>query len=268
MLISRRMSLACASAAAACAVVPLPSLAQALGRVRSRTATSQLVQHLLLHVDETGGVPYAAALSLEAPATAWIAIGHSENEFLATLGTYRSRGYGLRRVNAFQTHQGMHYATIWQFEAPMPALVRQGMTHAEFLNANGAAAVQGLELTHIDACATRSGARFAAIWDKSGGRTQKVFTELTAADFRAHMASLAANGFRPRQVAGYASRGDARFAAIFINDSKPAVARVALPASEFYTQSRHMTSRGHALTDASGYVVGAEPMFTAVWEEA
>jgi hypothetical protein len=226
------------------------------------------VQHLLIHRDEAGGVPYTAALSLEAPDTAWIAVGRHESEYLAGLETYRSRGYGLRRLNAFQTSRGMHYATIWQLGAAMPKLVRHTMSHAVFRSTADAASARGYELTHIDGCATQDGVRFAAIWDEPSGRAQKVITDLTAGAFRAQRALAAQNGFRPKQVAGYASNGDARFAAIFVQDKNSAVAHVALPASEFYRHTQSMTSRGHALTDASGYVVGGEPMFTAVWEKA
>src|SRR6266481_5431740 len=204
MLVSRRSALAYASAFTACATNPITATADpaepaAFGRRGS--GLSQRIQHLVIHRDEAGGTAHFANLSLPAPDTAWAAFAWlNEREYRDALEIYRLRGYGVVRVNAFQTRHGIRYAAIWQFGRTAPSQIRHDMTAAEFRDAADALKGQGFALAHIDGCATAAGARFAAIWEKGASPPQTVFIDLTAAEFKRQRALLASQSLRPRQI--------------------------------------------------------------------
>ncbi len=267
MLISRRSTLAYASVVTACATNALPAHAQIAEPAQPRAA--QLVQHLVIHQDQAGGRAFHAALAVPSPDTAWQAPGlQTERDYTLSLDTYARRTYGLRRVNAFQTKRGLRYAAIWQWGAAPPARIQHDMTAGEFRAASELFAAQGHVLAHVGAHATPAGARFIALWDKSAGPAQKVFADLTVAQYKRTVATLAADGFRPQQIAGYVSGGGARFAAVFTNRAGIFEAHHAVPAAQFHARSAALRAQGYALRDASGFVAGGRPFVTAVWEKA
>ena len=233
-------------------------------------AAAQLVQHLVIHQDQTGGRAYRAALAVPSPDTAWQAPGlQSERDYQLSLATYARRNYGLRRVDAFQTKRGLRYAAIWQWGAAAPARIQHDMTAAGFAGRNRTLRRGKSRASRMSArIATPVGARFTALWDKASGPAQKVFAGLTAAQYKRKVAALAADGFRPRQIAGYAADGGVRFAAVFTNRAG-AFRRITPFRRRSSTRvPAALLAQGYALRDASGFVAGGRPFVTAVWEQA
>ena len=268
MLISRRSTLAYASVVTACATNAIPADAQISVPGQPQQA-AQLVQHLVIHQDQSGGQAYHVGLAVPSPDAAWQAPGLlNERDYQLSLATFTKRNYGLRRVDAFQTRRGLRYAAIWQWGATAPARIAHDMTAAGFQAANEFYAAENLVLAHVGAHATPAGARFTALWDKASGPAQKVFTGLTTAQYKSRVATLAADGFRPQQIAGYAADGGIRFAAVFTNRAGAFEAQHAIPAAQFHARSAAMLAQGFALRDASGFVAGRRPFVTAVWEQA
>jgi len=270
MLLSRRSTLVSASAIAATSLAPVPSLASALRPGLERPGASQSIQHLVVHADEADGQPHSVSLSLAAGDTAWISAGNIEEQtFASASDRFAARGYGLRRLNAFQTRGGVRYAAIWQLGRPTPSKVLYGMTLSQFQSATALYAKKGCTLAHVDAAATNSGARFAAIWETPSTSAQQIFAGLTQDDLAATRTKLATEGFRVQQIAGYAPVGGAHFAAVFTaGDVAAQQSDTAIAASQFRLRYRAMTAQGYTLRDASGYVAGGQPIYTAVWEKA
>jgi hypothetical protein len=268
MQFSRRSTLVYASALAASASAATGPAAALAVSPSPNLSTFQRVQYLVVHRDESGNQPYTADLSLLAPDTAWAAFASLNASELDAMSTkYAHRGYGLRRLNAFQTHQGMRYAAIWQWGENTPAVVRRDLTPAAFEQASSDLGARGYAVAHMDAASTASGPRFAAIWNKPAAPAQKIVTGLTGSAFRQQAAMLAAKGYAPRQIAGYAEAGRARFAAVFTRNVS-LHAEHAVPAPAFHARSVAMNARGYALRDANGYVVGRKAFIAAVWERA
>src|SRR5690349_1796524 len=125
MQISRRATLAYASALTA---VSATSARATVGPQAESIGRSQLVQHLVVHPDEAGGRIVCAYLSLPAPDTAWrTSTTLDETALHEANGTWHRRGYGVRRISAFQTRDGVRYAAIWQLGRTVPAHVQTGM---------------------------------------------------------------------------------------------------------------------------------------------
>ncbi|HEY2069251.1 MAG TPA: hypothetical protein VGG48_06830 [Rhizomicrobium sp.] len=270
MSISRRSAMGYASAFAAYASNASASI-RADGKLAAipvkPSQSLQRLQHVVIHRDQADR-SYAALLSLPSSDEAWMSAGSLDAPALQdTNAKYARRDYRLRRVNGFQTKSGMRYAAIWQWAPGSAAQLRIAMTESEFRAEADHFAADGYTLAHIDATATKSGTRYAAIWDKSPVRGSKLFTALSATEFKATRASLAVDGYHPRQVAGFAQNGRARFAAIF-EKGATGESDHALPAKKFADALETRAARGVVLVDASGYVVAGRPFYTVIWDKA
>lgn len=266
MELSRRSTLAYGSVLAAAAHSAVPAFAHRQTGF-ANSSGSQLVQHLVIHEDEAEGGPYCAAISFSAPDTAWKTAFLTGDDFKAADTRYGTRGYGLRRLSAFETKHGTRYAAIWQLGFEHAANVRHDMTLTEFRGDLDRFAAAGYSLSHVDAHATALGPRFAAIWSHSRSH-QRVIADLTAAQFNAQRDVLAAEGMHPVQVAGYATANEPRFVAVFAGDADRRQVDLAVAAVDFHRHSMLMMSQGHRLLDTSGYVIGKQPFYTAVWQRA
>jgi hypothetical protein len=239
------------------------------GGVPSAPSAAQRVHHLLVHRDAAPGAPYFAAIAVPSGDTAWAGFNDlDERAYAQASGKYTLRGYRLRRVNAFQTKAGMRYAAIWQLAQGPAWETRHGMTPAQFAAQSDRYAARGFAIAHVDAAATSSGTRFAAIWEKRDA-AQKHFTALTGAAFKLKSAELATQGYRPRQVAGHTQNGRALFAATFEKGgAQDFIAHHAMAEPAFRARVNAMLARNYRLSDASGYVVRGRPMFSGIWERA
>jgi hypothetical protein len=265
MRLTRRSTLVSGSALAVASTASIPALAGIL----PQTGRVQRLDHPVIDADESGSGRYNAVIAIDAPDTMWATReAMSESDYRAAAADYRARGYGLRRVNAFRTQGGVRYAAIWQWRHRTDSQTHHDMTQGEFLAAADRYAAQGYGLAHIDGCATADGVRFAAVWDKSAALAQKVFVDLTAAQYKRQAAALMELGYRPKHVSGYSDGARARFAAVFVKDGTDRVALHALSVDQYRARMRAMTRGGYKLKDASGYVVAGQPFYTGVWERA
>jgi Bacterial tandem repeat domain 1 len=275
MSVSRRSALVCVSALAASTANS--SIASTMRGVQAALAsggnstpdTHQRIQHLLVHRDAAPGAPHFAAISIPSGDTAWMSLQNlDERAYHEASAKFALRGYGLRRVNAFQTKGGMRYAAIWQLAQGPARESRHDMTPEQFRELGDRFAADGYRLTHVDGCATNAGTRFAAIWEKRTAPKQEVFAALTNAELKRNFAELTAQGYRPRRIAGYGPHGRTLFAAVFEPDNAGDW-RVhhAMTVSGLRTQSNAMFAQGYRLSDASGYVVRGRPMFSGIWDK-
>ncbi|MFI6480258.1 serine hydrolase [Nonomuraea sp. NPDC050663] len=90
---------------------------------------------------------------------------------------------------------------------------------------------------------------------------------LTSAQYQAEWDRLAALGYRPTHVSGYAAGGQARYAGIWEKaPGPPLVARHGLTAEQYQAEFTRVTGQGYRLAQVSGYDVGGRPYFAAIWE--
>ncbi len=109
---------------------------------------------------------------------------------------------------------------------------------------------------------------FAAIWEKTGGPTFQARHNLTAAQYQQTFDQLVGQGFRLKYVNGYAAGSEPRFAAIWEKEGGPAFqARHNLTGAQFQQTFDQLVGQGFRLRVVSGYTVGAEPHFAAIWEK-
>jgi len=176
-------------------------------------------------------------------------------------------GYRPRCVNVYWDN-GVKYAAIWDKGSGPTWIARHGLSTAAFqseFDNNGAA---GYRLVNLGVAGTLGGPVFAGIWEQKGGASE-ARAAMNAAQYQAKFDAMTAQGFRPRKVCGYTGFGKQYFAAIWDKDGGPPwIARHNLSTAQFQQQFDEFTAQGYWLTDVSGYDLGGQAGFAAIWEKA
>lgn len=271
MSISRRLALSGAAAFAAVSGGAHSGLAAALrgvaprnGRARSQGGAQRFLE-LLIHRDEAGHQPYKAELAIPSSDAAWYAVDTLDAVKYRTANHYyRTHGYRLKRVSAFNTAQGVRYSAIWQQSAGPEWATRHNMTREAFEAHNADYARDGMRIVHIDARA-----RYAAIWERGDVSSQQVFSGLSLSDFEQKLADLTAQDYRPVRISTTTSVGTPLFAVIFEKTGGVAwQSRHELSATDFHKAGAELATQGYRLTDASGRIQAGKARFSGVWELA
>jgi CubicO group peptidase (beta-lactamase class C family) len=91
---------------------------------------------------------------------------------------------------------------------------------------------------------------------------------LSPASYQAEFDKQAKAGFRLIEVNGYTANGQERYAALWEKVVGPAmVAHHGMNAATYQTKFNEYTAAGYRLTHISGYGVGSEAKFAAIWEK-
>lgn len=269
MSISRRLALSGAVAFAAVSGNAHSGIAAAVraaaprnGRARGLSGAQRFLE-LLIHRDEAGRQPHTAELSILSSDAAWYAVDTLDAvKYKMTNHYYRTRGYRLKRVSAFNTAEGVRYAAIWQQSAGPEWATRHNMTREAFEAHNAEYARGGMRVVHLDARA-----RYAAIWERGDVSTQQVFTGLSLSDFESKLADLTAQDYRPTRISTTTAVGTPQFAVIFEKSGGIAwQSRHELTVADFRKVGAQLAAQGYRLIDASGRMQNGKAHFSGVWE--
>jgi len=90
---------------------------------------------------------------------------------------------------------------------------------------------------------------------------------LTSSEFQQEFNNLVGQGYRLKDLSGYAVDNSARYAAIWDKTTGSAwEARHGLTSSEFQQEFNNLVGQGYRLTRINGYEVGGIVYFAAIWE--
>ena len=110
---------------------------------------------------------------------------------------------------------------------------------------------------------------YAAVWDKSGGPAWQARHHLSSAEYQATFDQLAQEGYRLRIVSGCGVNGSDLYAAEWEQTGGPAwQARHRMTAAEYQATFDQLAQQGYRLRCVSGYVVGGQDLYAALWEQA
>ena len=115
---------------------------------------------------------------------------------------------------------------------------------------------------------TESSARFAAVWQQDGGPSFVARHDLNADQYQQAFDEIVGQGFRLTCVNGYVVDGQERFAAVWEQDGGPGfAARHNLTSDQYQQAFDELVGQGFRLTCVSGYVVGGQERFAAIWQQ-
>ena len=184
--------------------------------------------------------------------------------------TFAKQGYRLTDVSGYAVNNQALFAAIWEKKPGGAWQARHNMTAAAYQQNFDNFAKQGYRLTHVSGYAVNNQPYFAAIWEqKQGVQFQwQARHNMTAAAYQQAFDAAAKQGYRLTDISGYTVNNQPYFAAIW--EKRPGgawQARHNLTAASYQQAFDTLAKQGYRLTDVSGYAVGNQAEFAAIWEQ-
>lgn len=159
------------------------------------------------------------------------------------------------------------FAAVWEPSDGSAWQARHGIDAASYQQAFDSLVGQGFRLTTVNGYSQGAQSRFNAVWVKRDGPAWQARHGLNAADYQTTFDSLVSQGFRLTNVSGYAEAGQARYAAIWEQRPGPDwQARHGLSRQQYQRAFDDLAAQGFVLVQVSGYRVGVDVQFAAIWE--
>ena len=140
----------------------------------------------------------------------------TSDQYQRVFNQYTSKKYRLVDVEGYTTKGGVvRYAALWVKRGGPAWFARHGLTGAQYQSAVDKGLAKGYRPIHVDGYWTPQGVRYAAIWEKRGGRAWAARHGLTSSAYQSEFNRLSSLGFRVVQVSGYWDGRQERYAAIW-----------------------------------------------------
>ncbi|CAG8714577.1 6526_t:CDS:1 [Acaulospora colombiana] len=154
--------------------------------------------------------------------------------------------------------------------AANPWVARHRLTSDQYQSTMNDLVAQGYKPTYVSGYTISNSPRFAAIWQKPSGWVPAWVARhgMTSDEYQAAFNTYTSQGYRPILVNGYTVSGQDRYVAIWDKSTSGAwVARHRMTASEYQSQFNTYLAQGYRLKHVSGYAIGTEARYAALWEK-
>jgi DNA-binding transcriptional regulator of glucitol operon len=144
---------------------------------------------------------------------------------------------------------------------------RHDHTSDDYQSAFDQLVAEGYRSTWVSGHAIENHPRFEGIWEKVKYPRWVTHHGMTASDYQSKFnAYVSDQAFRLTLVNGYTVDGVEFYCAIWDQSpSPPWVSKHGLTSSEYQSASDDFTSQGYVLTHVSGYSVGKDARYAAIW---
>lgn len=210
-----------------------------------------------------------AALFEQDDGTPWQARhGIDAATYQATFDSLVGQGFRLTNVCGYSEGRDARFNAVWQLRGGGAWQARHNLTSSDYQATFDSLVQQGFRLTNVSGYAINGEARYAAIWEQTGGPDWQARHGMSRVQYQQAFDELAAQGFFPVQVCGYRVNVDVLFAAIWHrHDGVPAVARHGLTSSAYQNTFNEQASAGMKLTCVSGYSDTGIARYAALWRQ-
>ncbi len=150
-------------------------------------------------------------------------------------------------------------------------VARHGLSSAQYQAEFDKLTGQGYKLTNVSGYSLGNQDRYAAIWEKSDNQNAWVARHgLSSAQYQAEFDKLVGQGYKLMQVSGYGVGGQDRYAAIWekSGNQNAWVARHGLSSAQYQAEFDKLVGQGYKLMQVSGYNVGGQDRYAAIWEKS
>jgi uncharacterized caspase-like protein len=164
---------------------------------------------------------------------------------------------------------GSRYAAIWDASPGPASIARHGLRAREYQQEFDKWTGQGYCPTAISGYQVGNDARYAAIFEQKKCPAFVARVGLTSQAFENESNTLVGQqGYRLKLLNGYSVGGVVQYAAIWEQAPGPAfVARLGLSPREYQEEFGKWTGQGYCLTHLSGYSLGNEDRYAAIFEQ-
>jgi hypothetical protein len=149
-----------------------------------------------------------------------------------------------------------------------PWQARHGLTSDQYQTAFDDLTRQGYRLNYVSGYTINNVPSFAAIWEKKSSPAWVANHGMTAAQYQTNFNTYTSQGYRLVLVNGYTVNGVDNYVAIW--DKSPSgawVARHGMTATDYQTNFNTFVQQGYRLKHVSGYAVGNDARYAAIWEK-
>src|SRR6266545_4603801 len=214
--------------------------------------------------------PRFAAIFEKKSSPEWVAHhGMTSEDYQSKFNTYVSQGFRLVLVNGYTVKGVDYYVAIWDKSPSGQWVARHGLTGGQYQALFKQYADQGFRLKHVSGYSFRSQARYAAIWEKvAAGSPEWVARHgLTSVEYQVVFDTYVGQGFRLVLVNGYQVNNVDYYVAIWEKStSGPWIARHGMTSAEYQDYFDNYYYQGYQLRVVSGYALGLEDRYAAIWE--
>jgi hypothetical protein len=194
--------------------------------------------------------------------------GLTSAQYQQTFDDLTKRGYRLVHISGYGIDGQVFYTGIWEQRSGPDWQARYDMTAAEYQRVSDDLKGQGYRSTDVSGYDVGGQARYAAIWEKSNGPPWEARYGLTSAQYQQTFDDLTKRGYRLVHVSGYGIGGQAFYAGIWEQRSGPdCLTLEGMTAAEYERASDDLKDQGYRLTEVSGYDVGGQDYYAAIWEK-
>lgn len=178
--------------------------------------TAQGYRLTLVEGYESGGQARYAAIFEQKSGPAWTARhGLSAAQYQSEFNTLTRAGYRLVWVQGYGVGAAAQYAAIFEQGAGPAWTARHGLTAAQYQADFDSLTSQGFRLAQLSAYDVGGVDYYAAIFDKAATPAWVARHRMSAQSYQHEFVDRDLQGYRLRQVEGYAPSGAARYAAIW-----------------------------------------------------
>ena len=214
--------------------------------------------------------PRFAAIFEKKSSPEWVAHhGMTSEDYQSKFSTYVSQGFRLVLVNGYTVKGVDYYVAIWDKSPSGQWVARHGLTAGLYQALFKKYADEGYRLKHVSGYSFGNQARYAAIWEKVAANSPEWVARhgLTSAEYQSAFDTYVGQGFRLVLVNGYQVNNVDYYVAIWEKSlSGPWIARHGMTNIEYQDYFDNYYYQGYQLRVVSGYALGQEDRYAAIWE--
>jgi hypothetical protein len=194
--------------------------------------------------------------------------GMTTAQYQQTAEQLAGQGYRLSSISGYAVGLQDRYAAIWQLRAGPPLETRHRMTADQYQQTADQLAQQGYQLLYICGYAIGGQDRYAAIWELQAGLPTVSRHAMTADQYQRANDQLAGQGYRIVRISGYSVGTQDLYAAIWQQRAGPPLeSRHRLTSDQYQQVTSQLAAQGYRLVDVSGYALGGQDLYAAIWEQ-
>lgn len=150
-----------------------------------------------------------------------------------------------------------------------PIVAHHNMSSGDYQQKFNEYSGQGYRLTLVDGYEAGSKIYYAAIWEKTSGPAYKAHHGMSAADYQQKFNDYDKQGYKVVLVDGCGSGNQAIYAAIWEKKDGPAYAtHHGMTGAGYQQKFNEYDGKGYRLLWVSGYGVGNQAYYAAIWEKS
>ncbi|MBL0336621.1 MAG: serine hydrolase [Chitinophagaceae bacterium] len=194
--------------------------------------------------------------------------GMTPAQYQTEFNDWSGKGYRVTSLCGYTRNGQELYAAIWNKISGPAWTARHGLSAAAYQDAFTDMSNQGYRLQSVSGYGVGGQAKFAAVWDKSGGGAWTAKHNMTAAQYQQAFDDYGKQGYRIQYLSGYVVNGIEYFAAIWEKTTGGAmVVRHNMTAAQYQQAFNDNAGQGYTLKLVSGYEKGGTDLFAAIWEK-